>query len=236
MSSSKAERQVHFTTSTPAPNPKFDHVNPSWLLSGTDGPLSPYEWQSQTDTTAAGQHDTTTVEDQREAGHDQHHNSHNSHSLPQVTQDRQHGNRDAPPPRSRITDGVYRCSECLLVFQKRHLLKYVNPSHRKSGTTLTRQQADTSGFISLPTSAHTLNATSDSVRSETSIVTLSQGTLQTRRSRMTYSVLTQDASMPKGEAEYARGRTIWPDTSARSMREVYRSRMPFVAVALLAVM
>ena len=228
MSSSKAERPFHHT-STPAPNRKFDHVDPSWLCSGSYGPLSPYEWHLQTDTTAAGQQDTTTVEDQPQAGHDQRQNSHNSRSLPQTTPDGQAGSRDVPPLQSCTTDGVYRCSECHLVFPKRHLLKYVSPSECRDELTLIPNQVDTSGFISLPTSAHTSDVTSASVRGETSTATSWQSTPQMHCSRVTCFVLTRDASMQKGEAKYARGSTIWRDTSVLSMREAHRSRMSCVA-------
>ena len=237
MSSSKAERQVNYTTlssSSSSSNPKFDHVDPSWLCSGIDGPLSPYEWQLQTDTTAAGQQDTTLVEDQPQAVHDQRQTSHNSRSLLHTTPDGQPGSRDVPPPQSRTTDGVYRCSECHLVFQKRHLLKYVSPSSCRDDLTLTQYQVDTSGSISLPTSAHTSDVTSASVRGETSTATSWQSTPQMHCSRVTWFVLTRDASMQKEEAKYARGRTIWRDTFGLSMKEAHRLRMPCVASCLVS--
>ena len=221
---------VDYTTlsSSSSSNPKFDHVDPSWLCSGTDGPLSPYEWQLKTNATAAGQQDTAIVEDQPQTGHDQRQTSHNSHSLPHTTPDGQPGSRDVPPPQSRTTDGVYRCSECHLVFQKRHLLKYVCLSNCGGQVTLTQYQVDILGSISLPTSAHIRSATSDSVRSETSTATSSQSTLQTHCSWVTSFVLTQDASMPKRAAKFARGRTTWRDTFVLSMGEAHRSRMPRV--------
>lgn len=192
-------------------------------------------WHPSSNTTAAGQQDTTTVEDRPQAGHDQRHNLHNSHSLPHTTPDGQAGNRDVLPPQSRTADGAYKCSECLLVFPKRHLLKYDDSPFSKYEPQLTQCLADTSEFIFLPTSAHMLSATSDSVRSETSIATSSQSTPQRRRSRMVCSVLTQDASMQKGEAKYARGEIIWPDTSVPSMREAHRFRMPCVVSCVTTV-
>ena len=186
-------------------------------------------WHPSSNTTAAGQQDTTTVEDRPQAGHDQRHNLHNSHSLPHTTPDGQAGNRDVLPPQSRTADGAYKCSECLLVFPKRHLLKYDDSPFSKYEPQLTQCLADTSEFIFLPTSAHMLSATSDSVRSETSTATSLRSIVPTSHSWMAYFALTQDASMQKGEAKYARGRTIWPDTSVRSMREAHRFRMPCVA-------
>ena len=96
----------------------------------------------------------------------------------------------------------------------------------KPNLTLTRYQADTSGFTSLPTSARITAVRSASVRSATSSDTLSQSTPQKHRSPMTYFVRTPDASMRKEEAKSAREGTTWPDTSARSTREARRFLMP----------
>jgi hypothetical protein len=235
VSSSKAEGLVHYTTLSASSNHEFGHVDPAWICSGNSGPLPQYVCHSSSNATAAGQHGTTNVEDQPQADHNQRHNSHNSHSLPHTTPDGQPGSRDVPPPQSRTADGAYRCSECLLVFQKRHLLKYVNPPYCKDELTLTQYLVDTSGFISLPTSAQILGATSDSVRSETSIATSSRSTPQTCHKRMSYFVITRDASMQKGEAKYARGGTIWPDTSVLSTRKTRRFLMPYVVCRVTTV-
>jgi hypothetical protein len=226
VSFSKAKGPFHYTTPSPSSDREFVHVDPSWLCSGNDGPLPPYAWHSQTDATAAGQQNTFIVEDQAQAGHDQHHTSHNSHSLQQTTPNEQPGRRDAPPTQRRAADGVYRCSECQLVFPKRHLLKYVDPFHYETDIALIRYQADTSGLTPLSTSVRTTAVGSASVRSATSSDTSSQSTPQRHRSPMTYFVRTRDASMRKEEVESARGKTIWPDTSARSMKEARRFLMP----------
>lgn len=228
---SSSEQPVHYTTLPPSSTRDFDYVDPTWLYSGDYGPLPPFARQSQIDATAAGQQDTPVVKDRSQASYEQRHNSHNSHSLRHATPDRQAGRTNTLPGQQRTqsrrtTDGVCKCSECHLVFQKRHLLKYVNVSHCRTDLTLIRYPAVTSGCISLPTSAHTTVVRSASARSETLTATSSQSTLQRLRSEMTYFALARDACTQKGKAKYARGRTIWPDTSVLSMREARRFRMP----------
>ena len=233
MSSSKAKGFVHITTPSQSSNQEFGHVDPAWVCSGNVGPLPAYVWHPQSNATAAGQQDTTNAESQLHAGHDQRHNSHNSHSLQPAIPNGQPGrastSTDQQPPQVRTAHGEYRCSECFLVFQKRHLLKYVVPSHCRNELTLTQHQVDISGPTSLQTSAHTSGVTSASVKSETSSAMSSQSTPQTYRSGMICFVLTRDANMQKVAANCAKGRTIWADTFARSMREAHRFRMPCVA-------